>query len=53
MSYKELLEQLKAEKRITIPQTLVGQFRNYAEQYGICVQGGGIWPNGMRLLYID
>lgn len=53
MNYHELLNELKENKRIIIPQALVGQFRNYAESFGIYAQGGAILPNDMRVLYID
>lgn len=53
MNYYKLLNELKAEKRIIIPQTLVERFRDYAESFGIYAQGGAILANDLRVLYID
>lgn len=52
--YEELLERLKQDRKIIIPQNFVESFRAYAARKGIYPEGGGIANriSGDRVLFI-
>ena len=52
--FEELIEKLKKDRKIIIPQNRVYPFREYAARKGIFPEGGGVVNhiNGDRVLYI-
>lgn len=50
--FDELLAKLVKNRQITIPQHLVYYFKEYASRKGIYPEGAGIYPNGLRVLFL-